>query len=245
MRAFIEKTQAAIKETGTQAMRLASTPSKPPSEPGGGGVAATPIDASAKAHRNKDLLRGLRSQNKKLKHLYTVLSKSKKNIENDLSMFRSFAHQVLPSIVSADKAVDESLDIGSLVAEYEKLSLTPSLSTQDSLSSVTSASSSTSRTTSSTDVDLLGLLTTEPIAPQPTQIEIELRKELAEVVATKEKILQKFREAVNRLRALQQKYNALTEKNNEGTETSNIDQPALLSKVSKYEVTNQKRCTNA
>jgi hypothetical protein len=235
MRAFIEKTQAAIKETGTQAMRLASTPSKPPSEPGGGGVAATPIDASAKAHRNKDLLRGLRSQNKKLKHLYTVLSKSKKNIENDLSMFRSFAHQVLPSIVSADKAVDESLDIGSLVAEYEKLSLTPSLSTQDSLSSVTSASSSTSRTTSSTDVDLLGLLTTEPIAPQPTQIEIELRKELAEVVATKEKILQKFREAVNRLRALQQKYNALTEKTNEGTETSNIDQPALLSKVSKYE----------
>ena len=150
-------------------------------------------------------------------------------------MFRSFAHQVLPSIVSADKAVDESLDIGSLVAEYEKLSLTPSLSTQDSLSSVTSASSSTSRTTSSTDVDLLGLLTTEPIAPQPTQIEIELRKELAEVVATKEKILQKFREAVNRLRALQQKYNALTEKTNEGTETSNIDQPALLSKVSKYE----------
>ena len=235
MRAFIEKTQAAIKETGTQAMRLASTPSKPPSEPGGGGVAATPIDASAKAHRNKDLLRGLRSQNKKLKHLYTVLSKSKKNIENDLSMFRSFAHQVLPSIVSADKAVDESLDIGSLVAEYEKLSLTPSLSTQDSLSSVTSASSSTSRTTSSTDVDLLGLLTTEPIAPQPTQIEIELRKELAEVVTTKEKILQKFREAVNRLRALQQKYNALTEKNNEGSETSNIDQPALLSKVSKYE----------
>ena len=220
MRAFIEKTQAAIKETGTQAMRLASTPSKPPSEPGGGGVAATPIDASAKAHRNKDLLRGLRSQNKKLKHLYTVLSKSKKNIENDLSMFRSFAHQVLPSIVSADKAVDESLDIGSLVAEYEKLSLTPSLSTQDSLSSVTSASSSTSRTTSSTDVDLLGLLTTEPIAPQPTQIEIELRKELAEVVATKEKILQKFREAVNRLRALQQKYNALTEKNNEGLTAS-------------------------
>ena len=207
--------QSAVKEAASEARALATAPLPP-----------TPQAASSAgiSHKHKELLKGLRAQNKKLKHLYTVISTKKKEMEQDLGIFRSFAHQIIPSIVSIDKKPEENLDINDLYAEYEKISSLPS--------------SSTSTSSSSSDVDLLGLNATSSSSSSPPSnaIEIELRKELAEVTETKEKILNKFREAVNKYRALQQKYKTLVENKDKETSatTSSVDADTAA-KLIKYE----------
>ena len=109
--------QSAVKEAASEARALATAPLPP-----------TPQAASSAgiSHKHKELLKGLRAQNKKLKHLYTVISTKKKEMEQDLGIFRSFAHQIIPSIVSIDKKPEENLDINELYAEYEKISSLPS-----------------------------------------------------------------------------------------------------------------------
>jgi hypothetical protein len=193
MRAFLETTKAAVRKTQEAAVSLATTPSQSSS------VTAT---TTAKAQKNKELLKALRAQNRKLKHLYTVLSKSKKETDSDLSVFRAFAHQVLPDLVPSEKLENEQLDVNFLLAAYEKSRSTPSTTTAPS-------------STSPIDPDLLGLNVTTTTTNTNTNIEHELRKELSEMKETKDKILTKFREAVKRLRSLQQKYNTLAEQSKE------------------------------
>ena len=225
MRAFLEKTQASIRETSQSAIRLATTPMKPPADEDAtltsGKTEMTP------AQKNKAYLKGLRAQNKKLKHLYTVLSKSKEELGTDLAVFRSFTHQILPTFVAAEKKADETLDADILLAEYHKIAAAKTVLEE----------SSTHGSSAPIDADLLGLNDVQA----PNQTEMALRKELVDVVETKDKILGKFREAVNKLRALQQKYNTLAKQTNETNSStatlSSGDNQEMLSRVSGFEET--------
>ena len=222
MRAFLEKTQASIRETSQSAIRLATTPMKPPGDTSTSGkTEMTP------AQKNKAYLKGLRAQNKKLKHLYTVLSKSKEELGTDLAVFRSFTHQILPTFVAAEKKADEFLDVDMLLVEYQKIAA----------AKIVPEESSTHGSSAPIDADLLGLNDVQA----PNQTEMALRKELVDVVETKDKILGKFREAVNKLRALQQKYNTLAKQTNETNSStatlSSGDNQEMLSRVSGFEET--------
>jgi chromosome segregation ATPase len=206
MRAFLETASKQLEQT----VKNVTTPSKP-------NITQSNKDlGTTQAQKNKELLRGLRSQNKKLKHLYTVLSKSKKEIEDERNILRSFAHQVLPNIIPLEKAENECLNVTFMVKEYENSKATI----------VASAIKQPTKPTSSAsiDVDLLGL-NTETASQKTVQntVEIELRKELSEMEEMKNKILAKFREAMKKLRSLQQKYTTLSEQSKNNTNNDSID----------------------
>ena len=110
--------------------------------------------------------------------MYTVLSKSKEELGTDLAVFRSFTHQILPTFVAAEKKADEFLDVDMLLVEYQKIAA----------AKIVPEESSTHGSSAPIDADLLGLNDVQA----PNQTEMALRKELVDVVETKDKILAEY-----------------------------------------------------